>query len=142
MKFVTIVFMAMTGFGAWAADDGGGHHRDNSALFPPKKADPSMATAPAPVKIEAPSFMAKVSGESVDLTWSAAEGADTYHVQVATDANFKWLTINDYGVKTNSYKAGGLAKGKHYYWRVAPWKTGNMAATNKGAFTGSVFVTE
>lgn len=125
------------------AHEAGGEHRDNTALFPQPKADvANKGTAPKPVELVAPAMHAKVAGSSVKLEWKASDGANSYHVQVATDPNFKWLTADDHWVKGTSFEAKDLEKGKLYYWRVAPWKDGNMAAANKGFFTPSSFVTE
>lgn len=121
---------------------GGKVHRDNSALFPPKQADATLSTPPAKTELQTPKFMDKVSGDSTELTWTAVTGADVYHVQVATDPNFKWLKADDHAVKGTSFKVSGLEKGKKYYWRVAGWKTNNMASTNKASFATSLFTVE
>ncbi|MBX3040213.1 MAG: fibronectin type III domain-containing protein [Bdellovibrionaceae bacterium] len=124
------------------AHGGGLPHRDNTALFPQPKADPAKASAPAPAKLLEPAFSASVSGEAVTLKWAAVPTADVYHVQVATDPNFKWLKTDDHTVKGTELKVDGLEKGKTYFWRVAGWKNSNMAATNKGTFSSSTFVTK
>jgi hypothetical protein len=131
---------------AFAAGPDAGHgdakaHRDNTTLFPPRVADGTMATAPEKPELLEPAFQAKVEGTSTNLTWKESAGADVYHVQVATDPNFKWLVKEDRNVKGSSFTADGLQAGKTYFWRVAPWKNGNMAATNKGRFSQSVFET-
>lgn len=121
----------------------GKSHRDNNALFPQPKADVAgKGTAPKAVQMIAPKFHATVPAGTVTLSWNASEGADAYHVQVATDPAFKWLKADEHFVNGTSFEAKDLEKGKTYYWRVAPWKNGNMAAANKGTFTPSVFVTE
>lgn len=114
-------------------------HRDNTALFPPHEPDASKATAPEKPQLLEPAFQAKIEGATTTLKWKESEGATEYHVQVATDPNFKWLVKEDHKVKGASFEVGGLEKGKTYFWRVAPWKNGNMAATNKGVFARSVF---
>ncbi len=114
-------------------------HRDNAALFPPHHADSGKSTPPAAVKLLEPAFQAKLGGTETALTWEASQGATSYHVQVATDPNFKWLLSDEHFVTGTKFQAKGLEKGKTYYWRVAPWKDGNLAATNKGPFSNSIF---
>ena len=130
------------------AGESGGHggsgkaHRDNTALFPPHVADKSLSTAPAQAKLTAPAFMAKVSTDTQKLEWSASPTADSYHLQVATDANFKWLLVDDHWVKSTNYELKGLEKGKHYYWRVAAVKSDNDSMSLKSNFVSSMFAAE
>lgn len=134
------MFVSLTAFAAGDAHGGGGKaHRDNTTLFPQPVADHARGTAPASVKLTEPAMLAKVSGATTNLQWQASEGATAYHVQVATDPNFKWLKADEHWVKETSFQASGLEAGKTYYWRVAPWKDGNLASTNKGAFARSAF---
>lgn len=130
------------------AGESGGHggsgkaHRDNTALFPPQVADQSLSTPPAQAKLTSPAFMAKVTADSQKLEWSASPTADAYHVQVATDPNFKWLVADDHWVKTTSFDVSGLQKGKHYYWRVASVKSNNDSMSLKSNFVSSMFAAE
>lgn len=127
---------------AHAAGGEGGAHRDNTTLFPQPKADPSKASAPGLAKPSSPTFLEVVTADSVKLEWDAAENASVYHVQVATDANFKWLVTENHRVEGESFQVSGLEKGKRYFWRVAAWTDGNMASTNKGTFSVSSFETK
>jgi hypothetical protein len=115
--------------------------KEMNSLFPTKQKNPVQADRPTVVKLTAPKFLAKVSGASTKLEWSAVEGASSYHVQVATDPNFKWLVANDAFVKTNSFEATQLEAGKHYYWRVASVKSQNDSMFTKSLFVSSVFTT-
>ncbi|SCY19172.1 S8 family serine peptidase [Flavobacterium caeni] len=56
---------------------------------------------------------------SLDLTWNAIDNADTYHVQVATDAAFNDI-VSDGTTDTASYTVSGLDEATYYYWRVYP----------------------
>lgn len=145
MKFVlgalifTAVFMSLNE--SLAAGGGGkGAHRDNTTLFPPQKPDLSKGTAPSPVKLLEPAFMSTANA-SVTLKWEASAEAEAYHVQVATDPNFKWLVTNELFVKGTSFDVSGLEADKHYYWRVAGWKSGQAAGASKGDFVKSMFKT-
>lgn len=154
MKVFLIFFIATLSFAVptLAAEDKGhgtadGHntapspivHRENSSLFPPKKADPSKSTPPATPKLVAPKFQEELAAGDVTLKWEDVPTASVYHVQVATDPNFKWLKIDDHSVRATTLDVKGLEKGRLYFWRVAGWKNDNMAATSHGQFAVSTF---
>ncbi len=130
------------------AGESGGHggsgkaHRDNTALFPPQVADKSLSTPPAQTKLTSPEFMAKIKADAQKLEWTASSSADSYHLQVATDPNFKWLMVDEHWVKATSYEVKGLQKGKHYYWRVAAVKSNNDPMSLKSNFVSSMFAAE
>lgn len=110
-------------------------------LFPKPQPVAGLAVEPAKTTLQAPAYFAKINGTEVALQWSAVEGADFYHLQLATDPNFKWLVANEYAVKDTSYQAKDLAAGKHYYWRVLSVKDNNAQTHRKSAFTSSMFET-
>lgn len=113
-----------------------------NSLFPQKQKDAGFSTSPAVVKLTAPKFMAKITGPSTKLEWAAVDGASGYHVQVATDPNFKWLVANDAFVKVNSFDATQLEADTKYYWRVAAVKGENDSMFTKSLFVNSVFSTQ
>ena len=123
-----------------------GEHNELSkkmnSLFPEKVKDPTQSTRPLQVKLQSPKFLEVVSAPSTKLTWEAGEGATSYHVQVATDPNFKWLVANDYWVKTNTFDATKLEAGKRYFWRVASVKESNISMYTKTLFVSSAFDTK
>lgn len=110
-----------------------------NALFPKKQAEPSKREVPAAPALSAPEAFAKVSGPKAALTWSEVAGATEYHVQVATDPNFKWLVSNEYHVKGTTFEANNLEAGKTYYWRVAAVNTHNWDTFRKSVFATSSF---
>jgi hypothetical protein len=110
-------------------------------LFPPLQPVAGLAVEPEKTKLESPAYFAKVSASEVTLKWSAVEGADFYHLQLATDPNFKWLVANEFAVKDTSFQAKGLEAGKHYYWRVLSVKDNNAQTHRKSAFATSMFAT-
>jgi hypothetical protein len=65
---------------------------------------------------------AKVYGPVAKLRWSNSLVAQTYHVQVSTQANFSSLTI-DLPSVSGTEQTVNLEPGK-YYWRVASIATG------------------
>lgn len=124
---------------------GEGEHEDLAAkmnsLFPPKKKNPALATKPEAVEPKAPKFLETVSAPSVKLEWSESKATD-YHVQVATDPNFKWLVVNEKFVKGNSYDFQAAEPRKKYFWRVAAFNPANDSYFTKSNFNSSAFVTK
>jgi|GEM_PF-6252635 len=83
--------------------------------------------------LAAPSLVSPTNGatnQSTTLTlqWSSVSGATSYSVEVATDAAFTNIIVNQSGLANTSYQASGLAKGTTYYWRAG--------ATNVILFSG------
>ncbi len=111
-------------------------------LFPPKTPIKELTTRPeAPQNLE-PAPFTNTGTTSVVLKWGLVEGADQYHLQVATDPNFKWLIYNGEFEKTNSYPLSGLEAKKTYYWRVWAKKTKNDPTYTKSlSYSRSVFST-
>ncbi|MGZ3690197.1 MAG: fibronectin type III domain-containing protein [Pseudobdellovibrio sp.] len=109
-----------------------------SSLFPTKQKNAELGARPATTEITAPSFLATVGAGSVKLEWKAVPTATDYHVQVATDPNFKWLVANEKFVKGTSFDFKAEA-GKRYFWRVASFKGDNNPSYTKSNFVGSVF---
>jgi hypothetical protein len=112
-----------------------------NSLFPEPQKNPMQSDRPTTVKLSSPKFLSKISGAETKLDWEAVEGATHYHVQVATDPNFKWLVANDHWVKTNSFEAKNLEAGQKYFWRVAAVKSDNDSMYTKSLFVSSVFET-
>lgn len=116
--------------------------RDPGKLFPPPKMNKSKSTPPKRTELIEPAFMAQVPGTLVTLKWNVVETAENYHLQVATDPNFKWLMVDDNFVKRPSFELKQLQAGKTYYWRVAAVKNSNDPMFIKGAFEASSFETK
>ena len=112
-----------------------------NALFPPKEADVTKGHAPAKAKLVGPAFFSTVTGDSTELSWESVEGASEYHVQVATDPNFKWLVADEHFVKATKFQVSKLEAGKHYFWRVAAVKEDNASTHRKAFFATSMFAT-
>ncbi|NBW28373.1 MAG: T9SS C-terminal target domain-containing protein [Flavobacteriaceae bacterium] len=71
------------------------------------------------VTLSTPSNLQTGLSTSVNLTWGSQFNAESYKVQVSTDANFS-TTIHNTTVTTNRYTARGLSQDTVYYWRVIP----------------------
>lgn len=119
--------------------EGADHHAElakkMNSLFPEKQKDPTHVQRPDVAKLVAPKFLDKVSGTTAKLQWTAGTNATSYHLQVATDPNFKWLVANELNVAGTSFDVANLEAGKRYFWRVA-----SVNATNESMYTKSIFV--
>jgi hypothetical protein len=125
-------------------EEGGEHHglaAKMNALFPQPADHPDKRKVPEKPELSSPAYFTEIKGDKATLQWKAVEGADEYHVQVATDPNFKWLAANDYHVKATSFDVSGLEAGKHYFWRVAAVKSENWKTFRRSFFAGSMFAT-
>lgn len=123
-------------------EHGGGHHgleERMNALFPQPQPKFERRELPVVPELTSPAFHASVSGDKAVLQWKAVEGADEYHVQVATDAEFKWLILDNANVKENSLEVAGLEAGKSYFWRVSAVRKNNWSTFRKSTFTSSMF---
>lgn len=113
----------------------------NLNLFPPPQANPSKIARPAKPELLAPTYRAQITDSKVSLKWAPVASADAYHLQVATDPNFKWLVVNQEILNGTSFDLNSLEKGHHYFWRVAALKTDNDPTYMKGWFALSTFET-
>lgn len=126
-----------------------GKHEEHNALstkmnslFPPKVNDKASSVRPTVAKIVSPKFLSQVASGTVKLQWNEGSNATSYHVQVATDPNFKWLVANEYSVKGTSFDVANLEAGKRYFWRVASVKGENESMFTKSLFVSSAFDTK
>lgn len=127
-----------------AEEHGGGHEdlgKKMNSLFPPKEADMAAQAVPAKPELTSPEYFQAIKGETTTLKWKAAQGAQVYHVQVATDSNFKWLVAENHDVKDTSFEVTKLEAGKHYFWRVASVRPDNWKTFRKSYFATSIFET-
>lgn len=74
-------------------------------------------TAPAPALI-APAPGDTLLPSGVSLLWNRSISATSYGVQVATDAAFTALVVNDSTVTDTSFAVRPLPPDQQYYWRV------------------------
>jgi hypothetical protein len=118
-----------------------GEEHGNGALYPPPKANLEDSALPGKVELVEPTFNSSVSG-SVTLKWNEVANAQNYHLQVATDPNFKWLKADEHMYTGTSYEVKDLEAGKHYYWRVAATNQGKWVGSTKGYYSKSMFATK
>lgn len=53
-----------------------------------------------------------------NLSWSAAPGASSYHLQISSSTTFNNMTYESSGLLTTFKQVSGLSVGKNYCWRV------------------------
>lgn len=143
IKSLVILFSLLTLSLAHAGDtaphgEGKAKH-DPGSLFPQPKPNKVKSTLPKKTTLSEPAFMTKVSGGKVTLKWTAIPGIENYHLQIATDPNFKWLKVDNQFHKSTSYDLTELEAGKSYYWRVAGVKNSNDSMYIKGDYESSMF---
>jgi hypothetical protein len=109
-----------------------------NSLFPTKQPNPEKAARPATVETKSPAFLTTVGPGAVKLEWTPATNATAYHLQVASDPNFKWLVVNEKFVRETTYTLKAEA-GKRYFWRVAGFNGDNNSMYTKSNFVSSAF---
>ncbi len=83
-----------------------------------KTASPTPSSTLAVPSLAAPPDGSANEPVSLTLKWYSAQGAGSYSLQVALDANFNNLVINQSGLQDTSYQVNNLLPGTVYYWRV------------------------
>ena len=124
------------GAGAWTARS-----------FTTEAAPPVL---PGSVTLTAPASGATDVGTAPTLTWSSASDATAYDVQVATDAAFTALVLNESGLTATESSVTGLVYATVHYWRVrgtnadgaGPWTSASFTTENEPIVTpGNVTLT-
>ncbi|MBU0475278.1 MAG: hypothetical protein KKF62_14085 [Bacteroidetes bacterium] len=93
-------------------------------------------TSPVSPILASPVNSATDVSTSTQLVWYQSSEADSYTIEVATDASFNNTIINQAGITTTSYNTSGLSQGQIYYWRVEAVSTsGNSGWSNVWSFT-------
>jgi hypothetical protein len=64
---------------------------------------------------------------TINLFWHPAENADAYHLQVARDAGFNDILLDETGLTGLTFVAGGLSHEDDYWWRLRSGNTGTTA---------------
>jgi len=65
---------------------------------------------------------------TLTLTWNASSGATSYRLQVASDAGFTNLVVNEANITTTSRQVGPLNNSIRYFWRVNATNAGGTSA--------------
>ncbi len=78
------------------------------------------------------------SGASVDLFWTAVDGATSYLVEYSINSGSTWNSVECTG---NSYKLTGLNKSTNYTWRIVALSNDGTYCVKSEASTTSTFTT-
>lgn len=119
-------------------------HEQVTNIYPEIEKNKAAIMRPEKVKLVSPAFLTKVSGPSVKLEWTAASGAQNYHVQVSKDAGFNnrsMYVAEDKFVNATSFEVGNLEPGVKYFWRVASYNKNQESTYTKSLFVSSAFET-
>lgn len=87
----------------------------------------SSPPPPAP-SLQSPSNAAVCQPTSVTLSWSAASGASSYHVQVAKDISFGTIVVDDPALQSTGRQVSSLSGNVTYYWRVSAANAAGVSA--------------
>lgn len=117
--WISVLFASFIAVGVHAEE------KNHPELFPKKQADHNKSTRPEQVELLEPKALSVVEGKQVTLKWKPVASATNYKVQVATDANFKWLVSEDMNVKDTKFTVSSLEANQHYFWRVFAVKADN-----------------
>jgi len=97
------------------------------------------AMSPSAIKKLSPAFFSSINSNTVKLSWTQSAGAKLYHLQIAEDANFKWLVVDKNMFEGTSFEFTNFKPASHYYWRVAGINPDNKESYIKGPFSSSMF---
>ncbi|MFQ5604489.1 MAG: YCF48-related protein [bacterium] len=78
----------------------------------------TISAAPSTPHLDWPYNGSENQPTTLYLEWDDAEGAESYHLQVATDSVFTAIVFNDSSLTWNNRRVGPLAINTTYYWRV------------------------
>jgi len=78
----------------------------------------TQANLPVKVVLVSPANNSTNLPNNPQLKWNAANYADSYKLQVATDNSFTNLVVNQSGLTGTTYDLSGLNYNQTYYWRV------------------------
>ncbi|MCI0707642.1 MAG: FG-GAP-like repeat-containing protein [Ignavibacteriae bacterium] len=99
-----------------------------TGVFSPVRSFATLPVVPSSPVLATPLDLSIDQALSLALTWSAILGADSYHVQVATDSAFSALTSDQAGISGTELALSGLSTSTVYYWRVNATNTGGTGA--------------
>jgi hypothetical protein len=88
----------------------------------------TIPTTPAAPTLFSPADNSTNQPLSLSLAWNAANGADSYALQVSTLFDFGTTLVNQSGLTSTNYSPGGLANGTRYYWRVNATNAGGTSS--------------
>ncbi len=116
-----------------------------AAIFPEKTKKDGATARPLNIKIKAPSFLEKINGSEVKLSWSTFDKTETFHIQVSKDAGFNnrsMMVIDEKQHKGTELLVNNLEANTKYFWRVAAFDNQHESQFTKSTFVFSAFETK
>ncbi|MCS6838871.1 MAG: hypothetical protein NZ480_08495 [Bdellovibrionaceae bacterium] len=109
-------------------------------LFTSKEATgPHLSKLPEKPQIILPVAFSKIpEGQEVLLKWHQIPGATAYHLQIASDPQFKWIIQEVYSLTETEFRIRNLSAGT-VFWRVAAVNSQNLPGYTKSPFAFSSF---
>jgi len=98
-----------------------------SFTFRFKTENAPVVVPPAPTLASPANGAANVSVNPT-LVWNAVQGADSYRLQVATDAGFGNMVFNQSGLTNTARQVPGLQNDRQYFWRVSASNAGGVGS--------------
>lgn len=96
----------------------------------------AQAAVPVAPTLQNPADNAVLQNVNLPLSWLAAAGAESYRVQVSTDADFSPAVVDDSGITQLYWNVGPLKNNTLYHWRVRAKNADGVGAwTAARAFT-------
>jgi hypothetical protein len=97
---------------------------------------PDVAETPYVPLILSPAEQSEVNqSQPVTLVWSPRGLVGSFDLQLATDAGFTYLVLNQSGLGTNSSTLQNLLPNAHYFWRVRTVNQGGVSDWASASFT-------
>jgi photosystem II stability/assembly factor-like uncharacterized protein len=87
----------------------------------------TIVAAPQTPALASPVDSAINISQSPTVSWQAATGAVTYHLQLSSDATFAASLVDDSSLTATSRTVGPLALATTYYWRVQSRNAGGYS---------------
>lgn len=104
-------------------------YSDSSVTYAGPAVDLIQIAVPGGATVPPPALVSPADGVvdqplTVPLSWGTSTCANTYDLQMATDASFSSIVLNATGLTVNSVNVSGLALYTTYYWRVRSVRAG------------------
>ncbi len=100
------------------------------------KEAPAVVQVPSAPALAWPENGATGQTTSLNVNWSPAARAETYHLRVASDSNFSSIVSDQNDLSSTSAKLSGLDHSTTYYWQVNASDSGGTGPwSNVWSFT-------
>ncbi len=88
----------------------------------------TLPNAPAVPALASPPDQSTSEPTTISLSWTASQGALTYHLQVSASPTFATNIVDDSTITATSSQVRSLASSTTYYWRVSATNDGGTSS--------------